>query len=116
VSNRYADYVTRLRQAVLAGPGVTPHELRQAAEKRSAALGGRPNPDVAGPPPPLPAALSPFVDTVARRAFEVTDRDVAALRAAGYSEDAIFEIVASVAVGAGLGRLERGLAALRGEC
>jgi alkylhydroperoxidase/carboxymuconolactone decarboxylase family protein YurZ len=41
---------------------------------------------------------------------------VAALRAAGYSEDAIFEIVASVAVGAGLGRLERGLAALRGEC
>ena len=45
----------------------------------------------------------------------MTDADMDALRKAGYSEDAIFDITASAAVGAGLGRLERGLAALKGE-
>ena len=63
----------------------------------------------------VPAAVAGFVDKVARRAYTVTDDDIMALRQAGYSEDAIFEITASAAVGAALGRLERGLAALRGE-
>jgi hypothetical protein len=39
---------------------------------------------------------------------------VASLRRAGYSEDAIFEITSSAALGAALGRLERGMAALQG--
>lgn len=113
MSDRYADYVTRLRKTVLEGAGETPSELRQAAAERSSSLGGRPIPAAATPRPSLPAALSQFVDTIARRAFEVTDGDVAALRAAGYSEDAVFEILAATALGAGLGRLERGLTALR---
>jgi hypothetical protein len=40
---------------------------------------------------------------------------VAALRRAGYSEDAIFETAISAAIGGGLARLERGLAALEGD-
>ncbi len=42
----------------------------------------------------------------------LTDEDVAALRRAGYSEDAIFEITATAAVGAAITLLERGLIAL----
>jgi hypothetical protein len=37
------------------------------------------------------------------------------LRRAGYSEDAIFEITVSAALGAGMIRLERGLAAMKGD-
>ena len=40
---------------------------------------------------------------------------MAALQGAGGADDAIFEITIAAAVGAALGRLERGLAALRGE-
>jgi alkylhydroperoxidase family enzyme len=50
---------------------------------------------------------------VAKHAYKVTDADVEALRHAGYSEDAIFEITLSAALGAGLARLERGIEALR---
>jgi len=52
---------------------------------------------------------------VARHAYKLTDDDLAALQRAGSSEDAIFEITVSAALGAALGRLECGLAALRGE-
>jgi len=52
---------------------------------------------------------------VARHAYKLTDDDLTALRRAGSSEDAIFEITVSSALGAALDRLERGLAALRGE-
>src|SRR5205814_2910761 len=44
-----------------------------------------------------------------------TDEDLAALQRAGTSDDALFEVTVSAALGAALGRLERGLAALRGE-
>ncbi len=55
------------------------------------------------------------MDTVARHAYKTTDAHVAALKQAGYSEDAIFELTLSAALGAGMARLERGLAALKGE-
>jgi len=46
-------------------------------------------------------------------AFEgVTDGDVDELRAAGFSEDEIFEQTVSTAVAAGLERLEAGLMSL----
>ena len=51
---------------------------------------------------------------MALHAYRTTDQDIVALRTAGYSEDAIFEITLSAALGAGLARLERGLAALKG--
>jgi len=45
----------------------------------------------------------------------VTDADVAGLKDAGYSDDAIFEITVAASVGAAMHRLQRGMAALRGE-
>ena len=44
--------------------------------------------------------------------FGVTDEDIQALRDAGYSEDVIFEQTVSVAVAAGLIRIEAGLGVL----
>lgn len=100
-----------LEESILTAPGDTGTALRQAVEARSAELGGRPGP-AAGE---IPEALRAYVDKVARHAYKVTDRDIEELKAAGYSEDAIFEITLSAALGAGMSRLERGLAALRGE-
>jgi alkylhydroperoxidase family enzyme len=50
---------------------------------------------------------------VRRGAYTVADRDVAELKAAGYSEDEIFEQTLSAAVAAGLERLTAGLGAMR---
>jgi alkylhydroperoxidase family enzyme len=104
--------VAGLVESILTTPGDTDPALREAIEARSATLGGR----TAGSETPgeIPEALRAFVDKVARHAYKVTERDVDELKRAGYSEDAIFEITLSAALGAGMSRLERGLAALRG--
>jgi alkylhydroperoxidase family enzyme len=97
-ANRYADFTRGLTTAVL-GPtrgAATEPSLRQAVEARAASFGSRP-----GPRAEVPQALTAFVDRIAQHAYRVTDDDVAALRQAGYSEQAIFEITASAAVGAG---------------
>jgi alkylhydroperoxidase family enzyme len=49
---------------------------------------------------------------VRRNAYAVTDEDVRALKEAGYSDDAIFEQTVSVAVAAGLQRLDAALEVL----
>ena len=109
--NRYAVFTRALAKAVL-GPtrgAATDPALRQAVEARSASFGSRP-----GLRAEVPGELATIVDRIAQHAADVTDDDVRVLRQAGYSEQAIFEIAASAAVGAGLARLERGLAALGG--
>jgi alkylhydroperoxidase family enzyme len=58
------------------------------------------------------AELAPYLDKVRRNAYKVTDEDVRALKDSGYSEDVIFEQTVSVAVAAGLERLQAGLVAL----
>lgn len=63
----------------------------------------------------LPGPLAAYVDKVARHAYKVTDGDVAELQRAGHSDDALFEITVAAALGAALYRLDKGLAALRGE-
>ena len=63
---------------------------------------------------PPPSEMKLYVNKVATNAYKVTDQDIEALRAHGYSEDAIFEITLSVAVGAGQMCLTQGLAALKG--
>jgi hypothetical protein len=108
--NRYLDRVESLKNSVLSGRGATEPALRRAIEARSAELGGRPGAPASGE---LPPDLREHVDKIALHAYEVTEEDVAALKAAGYSEDAIFEISIAAALGAGMSRLERGLAALR---
>jgi alkylhydroperoxidase family enzyme len=59
-----------------------------------------------------PPGLGAYLEKVRRNAYLVTDEDVQALKDAGYSEDVIFENTVSVAVAAGLERLEAGLEVL----
>ena len=66
----------------------------------------------AQPDRPAPAAFERYLEKVRRHAYEVTDADVEALKAAGHSEDEIFEQTVAAAVGAGLERLEAGLGTL----
>ncbi len=91
----YSAKIARLRSAGLDQPGaLSPQERRACAE--------------GDPPPPLAA----YVDTVRRHAYRVTDDDISALREAGCSEEEIFEATVCAALGAGLRRLETGLALL----
>jgi alkylhydroperoxidase family enzyme len=71
-------------------------ELREAAQPGRAA----------------PEAMADYLDKVRRHAPSVTDADVEALKAAGFSEDEIFEQTVATAVAAGLERLHAGLASL----
>jgi hypothetical protein len=79
IAGLHADLVAR----VLAGKGTATRELRRAAF------------DNVG----LSEPVRTLVEKVAHRAYRVTDEDVAAVRAAGLSEDQIFEIVICAAVG-----------------
>ena len=60
----------------------------------------------------LPEPLSRFVDMVAHGATSVTDADIRALLHAGLSEDEIFEIVVSAAIGQATRQHQNALAAL----
>jgi alkylhydroperoxidase family enzyme len=111
---RLGALVARVREAVLAGPGVTQPAVRRAVEERAAAMSGRIR-GSGGEVGPIPADLSEFVDRVAVAAWRVTGEEVAALLEAGYTQDEVFEVTVSAAMGSACGRLERGLAALRGE-
>jgi hypothetical protein len=73
------------------------------ARLRAAAVPGR----------AVPPAATAYVGKVRRGAYAVTEADVEGLRAAGLSEDEIFELTVSTAVAVGLGRLEAGLGTLR---
>ena len=110
MTSQYTPDIQRLVDAVLTTRGDTDPDLRRAVEARAAELGGRP---AEGSSRLGPSELTRYVDKVAVHAYKVTDGDIEALHRAGYSEDAIFEITLSAALGAGVARLERGLAALR---
>jgi alkylhydroperoxidase family enzyme len=59
-----------------------------------------------------PAELSGYLEKVRLHAYKVTDGDVERLKAAGFSEEEIFEHTVSATVAAGLERLDAGLRAL----
>ena len=111
MTNQYITGVQQLIDAVLTTTGDTEPNLRCVVEARAAQHGGRPIRSEEGE---VPSELTRYVDKVALHAYTVTDADVEALRRAGFSEDAIFEITLSAALGAGVARLERGLWALKG--
>jgi len=68
--------------------------------------------DASQPDREQPEAARAYVDKVRLDAWRVTDADVEALRAAGLSEDEIYEATVAAAVSAGLDRLEAGLRTL----
>ncbi len=107
---RHAEKIEHLVDSVLNGPGHSDPQLRRAVEQRAAAHAGRlPENGVQ-----LPPEIGIYVDKLALHAFKITDADVEALCETGYSEDEIFELTLSAALGAGLARLEFGMAALAG--
>jgi alkylhydroperoxidase family enzyme len=99
MNDRHTGHWERLKKCVLEGPGEIEPAVRQTiAEER--AVGS------------VPPVLLPYLEKVAYRAYTVTDEDVEALKKAGLSEDRIFEATVAAAVGAGLKRLQMGLAAI----
>jgi alkylhydroperoxidase family enzyme len=56
---------------------------------------------------PAPDAMADYLRKVHERAYSVTDGDVDALKAAGFSEDEIFEQTVAAAIGEGVRRLDR---------
>jgi len=59
--------------------------------------------------PPAPSAMEPYLVKVRERAYTVTDSDVDGLKAAGLTEDEIFEQTVAAAIGQGLRRLDRAM-------
>jgi hypothetical protein len=96
VVGRHAELMQRLHEAVLGEGASLPYETRLALAT------GR----------GIPTELKPYADKVARHAYRVVDGDVAALRAAGYDDDQIFEITVAVALGVGLHRRDVALSSL----
>jgi|ERR1041384_7473695 len=95
-----SEAVNRYRKAVvdrvLSGDG------RASKEQRRAAF------DNKGVTEPARA----LVEKVAKNAWKVSDEDVAAVKAAGVSEDQVFELCVSAALGQASRQLESALAAL----
>jgi hypothetical protein len=81
---------------ILDGNGEASHEQRRAAFENAR----------------LDGPLATLVDKVAKCAYRVTDDDFAAVRAAGLTENAIYEIVICAAVGRASHQLDAARAAL----
>jgi alkylhydroperoxidase family enzyme len=80
---------------------ITDGQGKAPADQRRAAF--------AGTGPELAHAL---VEKVTKHAYKVTDEDIAAAKAAGLTEDQIFEVVVCAAIGQANRQLESALAAL----
>ena len=111
MSERHTTSARRLAHALLNSPGDTDITMRRAVEEYCARLNGSSTRKAGG----IPTDLANYLNKVALHAYKTTDEDIQALQQAGYSEDAIFEITLSAALGAGLAQLERGLSVLKGE-
>lgn len=106
-------YPPKLQKAVevlFTRKGMCTPDLRQAIEAYAAQKSGADRATCT-----IPTELVKYVDKVTLNAYKITDEDVQQLRAAGYSEDAIFEITLSASVGASLARFEQGMKALEGS-
>lgn len=82
---------------ILEGPGCVSNNLRRAAFDNAK----------------LEEPLNTLIGKVAKLAREVTDEDVAAARAAGLSEDQIFELIVCGAIGQAMRQHDNALAALK---
>ena len=80
----------------LGGEGKAPAALRRAAFENAG----------------LSEPIATLIEKVAEHAYQVTDEDVVAVRAAGLSEDQIFEIVICAAIGQASRQYDNALAAL----
>ena len=105
---RYSQDMQRIADDILTSSGETSSTLRQAIQRRTSAISSHSDSQHENIPP----ELIPYIDKIALHAYKVTDEDLATLQEQGYSEDALFEITLSAALGTGLARMRYGLAAL----
>jgi alkylhydroperoxidase family enzyme len=98
VESRYDGKVHELRRAVVDGPGELDREVREAAFTGAG----------------VPTEAAAYVEKIRRHAYKVTDGDVEALLAAGWSEDQVFELTVATALGEGGRRLEAARRAMGG--
>lgn len=95
---RHVDQIAALRLAILHSSGTTEPVMRDEAFSGSQ----------------LPAPLFEYVTKIrGTTSYRITDDDIKNLLAAGYSQDAIFEITIAAALGAATERLEAGLNVLK---
>ena len=111
MDQRYQEHTHILVDAVLHSAGETSSDLRQAVESYAAGLSGRTVEKVE----PVPTFMQPYITKVARYAYRITQQDIEVLRSEGLSEEAIFELTLSAALGAAVARLQAGLTAMKGE-
>lgn len=97
--DRHAGWAGELLRRVFHGPGNLAGSVRRAA-------GGEGSLD-----DPVAEA---YVEKVRTSAYQITDGDLDRLRAAGWSEDRIFELSIAAATGAARHRLDAALAAMAG--
>ncbi|HWD01339.1 MAG TPA: hypothetical protein VG674_02595 [Amycolatopsis sp.] len=88
----HGDPVENLRHSAIDAEGVTPVKLRTAVF----------DDDPVGEP------WQDYAERVRHAAYRISDEEVAALRAAGHSEDAIFEVTEAAAAGAALRAYDAG--------
>jgi|SRR6185312_17536901 len=93
---KYDQLYQRLIDSILKGKGESTPEQRQAAF------------DNAG----LPQPIDRLVNKVAHEANKVTDNDIAVAKAAGNSENQLFELIICGAIGQASRQYESGLSAL----
>ena len=87
--------------SLLHQPGATEPKLRRALLEHTRAGGGE-----------VPEVVCEFVAKIIARPWTVNDEDFTRLRAAGFSDDQLYELTLACALGAGLQRFEVGLRAL----
>jgi len=93
--------ITQARKAlvtrILEGDGKASHTQRRAAFENTG----------------LAEPLDTLISKVAKNAYRITDEDIAAARASGFSEDQIFEMVVCAAIGQANRQYEIALGALK---
>lgn len=107
----YEDKHAALREAALSVRGDTSRDLReQVYEAVEARTRGE---DAQGRRGEAPPPLVAFLDRLGGRAAELGDPDIQALRDAGFSDDALFELTITGSVAAGLTRYALAMQALK---
>jgi hypothetical protein len=94
-----AESLAAVRRAALGTPGATAPGLREATFRGDA----------------LPQPLGDYIRKVRSDSYRISEDDLTRLAAAGYSEDAIFELTIAGALGAADERMQAGLRALGGN-
>jgi hypothetical protein len=98
MTDRRQHLVDAVRRSALTSPGALDTATRQAA--------------AVGDTTQMPAAAAELVAKIRHQAWRITLADLDALRAVGWTEDQVFELTVAASVGAGLLRLDAGLAAI----